>query len=161
MKKLLLVSVCLMVVGCASEEQKSPMFFGAVGPMEWPEEHWEGQNYHPLIRDYQNALPAAQKRENSMFNNVSGLSPKDFVQSLKQADIVNRVYNEQSGTIEQKDTGKVIIELGSNFYALSKTDQDVIAELLARSYQKETYVLIDARTHRTVGQISPSGLDMY
>lgn len=137
------------------------MFLGLVGPMEWPEEHWEGQNYHPRMTDYQNALPAASDTSESLFGQVAGLSPEEFIERLQKAQIVRRVYNERAGTIERKNTGKVIIELERNFYSLPNTDKMRIAELLGRSYQQDTYVLKDAITGKIVGQITPEGLNLY
>jgi hypothetical protein len=161
MKHIILLVAMAALSSCGHPTHKTPMFLGLVGPMEWPEEHWEGQDYHPLIRDYQNALPAASNRTNSMFNDVAGLSPTEFVESLKSANIVNRVYNERVGVVERQDSGKVVIVLGENFYMLSHTDQNMIAELLAKSYKKDTYILKDGRTGRYVGQITPSGLNMF
>lgn len=161
MKKITLLAALALLSSCGHPTHKTPMFLGLVGPMEWPEEHWEGQNYQPLIRDYQNALPAASQGEDSMFNDVAGLSPKDFIRHLKSANIIKRVYNERIGTVERIDSGKVVIVLAENFYTLSSTDQNRLAELLALSYQKETYMLLDGRTNRYVGQITPSGLNMY
>ena len=161
MKQSLLFICLLVLASCGHPEHKTPMFFGLFGPMEWPEEHWEGQNYEPLIADHQNRLPSAERQSDAIVSNAAGLSPQDFVQSLKDADIIRRVYNERTGTIGAKDTGKVVIELAPNFYALSSTDQQVMGELLARSYQKETYVLKDARTGRIVGQITPEGLNLF
>jgi len=161
MKKITLLASLALLSACGHPTHKTPMFFGLVGPMEWPEEHWEGQNYHPTIADYQNALPAANTVEDSMFNDVAGLSPTEFVEHLKSANIIKRVYNEQIGTVERVDSGKTVIVLGDNFYALSSTDQNRLAELLARSYQKDTYMLRDGRTNMYVGQITPSGLNMF
>lgn len=161
MKKHILIASVLMAAACGSTEYKTPMFFGAFGPMEWPEEHWQGQNYHPLVRDYKNGLPAASRENEALFADVASLSPEDFVGRLKAADILRRVYNEKTGMIDAKETGTVIVDIGPNFYALSRTDQDMIAELLARAYQTDTYIVKDARTQKTVGQITPEGLNLF
>ena len=161
MKQSLFVICLLLLTSCGHPEHKTPMFFGLFGPQEWPEDHWEGQNYRPLIADTQNRLPSAERKSHAIVSNAAGLTPEDFVQSLKDADIIRRVYNERMGTIDKKDTGKVVIELAPNFYALSSTDQQVMGELLARSYQKDTYILKDARTGRVVGQITPTGLNLF
>lgn len=161
MKQISLLVIVLLLSACGHPEHKTPMFFGLFGPQEWPEEHWQGQNYAPIIADHQNYLPHAAQKDKALFADVAGLSPESFVQRLKNADIITRVYNEKAGTVERKETGTVIIELAPNFYTLSRTDQEMIAELLSRSYQKETYLLKDTRSQRTVGQITPSGLDLF
>lgn len=161
MKNYLLIPCLLVLVSCGHPEHKTPMFFGLFGPQEWPEEHWEGQNYEPLIGDHQNRLPSAERKMHAIVSNAAGLSPQDFVQSLKDAGIIRRVYNERAGLVDIQNTGKVIIDLAPNFYALSNADQQVLGELLARSYQKDTYILKDAHTGRTVGQITPEGLNLF
>lgn len=161
MKHISLFAMVLLLASCGHPTHKTPMFFGLFGPMEWPEEHWQGQNYAPTVADHQNNLPAARDRKSAMLGDVAGLSPEEFVQNLKDADIIRRVYNEKAGVVESKETGTVIIEIAPNFYALSRADQDVIADLLARSYQKETYILKDTQTQKTVGQITPEGLDLF
>jgi hypothetical protein len=154
----------LILAACGHPEHKTPMFFGLFGPQEWPEEHWEGQNYTPTIvtpSEHRHKLPAAGQRDQSLFSDMAGVSPEEFIQNLKDAGIITRVYDEKKGTVERKSTGTVIIEVAPNFYALSDTDQGVMAELLARSYRKDTYVLKDSRHQRVIGQITPSGLNLY
>ena len=161
MKKYILLASVALLTSCGHPTHKTPMFFGLFGPMEWPEEHWEGQNYHPIITDEQNALPDAQKLDTSLLANVEGLSPDEFIANMKAADIIQRVYNETMGTIQKQNSGNVIVVLGPNFYTLSPTDQSRVADLVAKSYQQETYLLKDGLTNMIVGQITPEGLNLY
>lgn len=161
MKKLLLLTSVCALAACSHPTHKNPMFLGLFGPMEWPEQHWQGQNFEPLMTDHQNALPAAVKTNPTMFDDMAGVSPDDFIQHLKDAKIIRRVYNEKSGMIERTETGSVIIELDHNFYTLSQADQNKIGELLSRSYQKDTYILKDANTKAVVGQITSLGLHLF
>lgn len=163
MKYALLFMTALGLAACGNNVQKSPMFLGVLGPMEWPEEHWEGQNYHPLIRDEQNALPAATNQERSLFANVESLSAEQFIEHLKSARIVKRVYrtarkNRMKGENTPHTTTVVVMP---NFYALSATDQNIIGNLIYRSYDSETYLVQDGISNLIVGQITESGLNLY
>lgn len=160
----------LMVVGlaaCGDTVKKSPVFLGLIGPMEWPEEHWEGQNYHPLIRDKQNAIPAATSIDRSMFQNVDSLSPTEFIDGLKRADIIDRVYLKNhlvrwaNRMSNKKSTNVTVIVVKPNFYALSANDQNVIGELLRKSYNEDVYLVEDYSSKRIVGEIHKAGLMLY
>jgi hypothetical protein len=159
----------LMVIGlaaCGDTVKKSPMFLGLVGPMEWPEEHWEGQNYHPLIRDTQNAIPATTNIDRSMFKNVDSLSPNEFIEGLKSAKIIERVYLDQhrirfSRRIPKDSPSITTVVVMPNFYALSANDQNVIGELLRKSYNDGNYLIEDSISKRIVGQINETGLTLF
>ena len=161
MKNIILLASVLAVTACTSTDHKNPAFLGPVWLKEWPEEHWQGQNYRPTVTDYQNQMPSLAKQSPTMFDSVMGVSPQEFVDRLKKAEIITRVYNEKSGVLNRTETGTVIVEVGANFYALSSTDQSNICELLTRSYQKDTYLLKDAKTQQTVGQITPLGVNLF
>lgn len=160
MRFFFLTSVAVLGLACEAQARpKVPMFFNLFGPMEWNEDHWEGQNFRPLIENPQYTLPAAQNRDQALFGDASGLSPDDFIARLIDARIITGVHNEKNkwfGT-----TGNVVVELGQNFYSLSYTDRHMIAELIARSYEHENYILKDFLTKKVVGTITPYGLNLY
>lgn len=162
MKKIYIAVAALALMSGCSSEHKNPSILGVIPPMEWPSDHWEGQNYAPTISNRLEALPDAVNEKNSIFANVGDMTPDEFVAHLKQSRIISRVYTEKALTMQgQKETGTYIVDLDENFYVLSSADQQLIGKLIARSYEKETYVLKDSRTQRTVGQITPSGLDLF
>lgn len=148
-----------VMCGSAFAEPKVPMFFNLFGPMEWNEDHWEGQNFKPLIRDHQFTLPAAQDNSRTLFAETSSMSSDAFIQNLKRANIITGVYNERRRF--RGETGNVIVELGRHFYTLSDTDQDMIAQLISRSFERQTYLLKDFHTKKIVGTITPQGLNLY
>jgi len=154
--------VALMVVSVmpdpVSAKPKTPMF-GLFGPMEWSEEHWEGQNYKPLIRDYQFHLPAAQDESRALFTETPSMTPDVFIEQLGHANIITDIRNEHF--LFRGETGNIVVEVGSNFYTLSNTDQDMIARLISRSYDQQTYLLKDFYTKKTVGIITPQGLNLH
>lgn len=160
MRFLLMTLIAVSVIsGPVCAEPKVPMFFNLFGPMEWNEDHWEGQNFKPLIRDHQFNLPAAQDKSRALFTETSSMSSDTFIGNLKNAGIITGVHNERF--LFRGETGNVVVEVGRNFYALSNTDQDMIAQLIGRSYNQQNYLLKDFHTKKIVGTITPIGLNLY
>lgn len=141
---------------------KEGWFFGLLPPAEWPDNHWKGQSYNPSILNDTNVVKPGANRKKSLFYDIEGLKPADFVDNLKQANIIESTYNRKVGSFwNKKTTDDIIIELDHNFYALSHTDQSVIAELLSKSYERPFYLLKDASTHDIVGHINESKLYLF
>lgn len=161
MRFIVMASCAFFAMTCESQARpKVPMFFNLFGPMEWNEDHWEGQNFEPLIRDHQYSLPAAQNRNDALFANTATMTPDNFMDRLIKARIIHSVHNEKR-RFHMGETGNVVVELGQNFYSLSSTDQDMIAELVGRSYNHDNYILKDFYTKKIVGTITPQGLNLY
>lgn len=97
-----------------------------------------------------------------MFANTDAIEPSEFIENLKQARIIKRVYNPKFGFFwDRHVSDDSVVELDQNFYTLSYADQHVIADMVSRAYQKRNYSLTDARTKKIVGQITPEGFYLY
>jgi len=163
MKYLMIIAIFIMApIGTAHAKPKDSGFFGFVPLMNWPNNHWKAQNYNPSVQKDGEVIQASLNPSKSMFADINGIKPKDFVANLKRADIIESVYNRKSRQFwNEIITDDVIIELDYNFYTLSYSDQTTIADLLAKSYNREGYILKDASTKHIVGQITPSGLHLF
>ena len=154
----------IMVTACAdmNSNKKSGWFFGTdIPPLEWPKRHWKGQDYKPSINPERAVMSATDNRGRSMFNDIEGLKPDEFIQNLKNANIIHSVNHARSGLFKQTVTDDIIITLDHNFYTLAYADQKVITELLAKSIERENYLLKDKNTKKIVGQIKPEGVTMF
>jgi len=163
--KLKIIAVCcvfaLSACSTAPSDKKSGWFFGMIPPLEWPKRHWKAQDFQPSIQPEDAVLSASVDRNKTLFGNAQGLSPEEYIANLKKADIVRSVKNLRTGMFKQTLTNDIVIELGPNFYTLSYSDQVVITELLAKSYNQDTYMLKDWKTKKLVGQITPDGFLMF
>lgn len=163
----LLLSFCIILTtaACAdyTSNQKRGWFFGAFPPKSWPEKHWEGQSFQTQITDPQDRLPAAVDLNRSMFDDadLENLSPTEFVENLKQADIIDNVYRDEKFWRADKDKADMIVNVDYNFYTLSMADKTVIAELLSQSYGDELLTLRDTHTGRVIGHITPEDLVLF
>lgn len=164
---LLLLSACavLMTSACAGEpatDQKRGWFFGMFPPKQWPERHWEGQDFQTQVAADEYALPEALDLNRSMFDSkdIENLSPDDFIKHLMAADIIETTENEKTWMFG-KPTGNVIVETDYNFYTLAQADKVVIADLLSQSYDHKFIILKDAHTNRDIGNITSEGLVLF
>ncbi len=161
---LLSCATILTTSACSSpnSEHKRGWFFGMGRPLVWPERHWEGATYQPEIEDQQHILPAALDRDRSMFDaqDLENLSPDDFIQNLKNADIIENVTYQKNWWFG-KPNGTVVVDVDYNFYTLSRADKQVISELLAQSYDNQIILLEDTHTHKLVGQIKDQQFALY
>lgn len=130
--------------------------------MDWPWRHWRGQDFKPTINPENGVKRQSLNQSQSMFVNAKAMSPNEFIENLKKARIIKRVYNPEFGFFwDRHVSDDVIVELDHNFYTLSHADQTVVADMVSRAYQKRHYSLRDTRTKKVVGQITPQGLDLY
>lgn len=98
----------------------------------------------------------------SMFANSGAVSPMEFIENLKQARIIKRVYNPEFGFFwDRHVANEVVVELDHNFYTLSYADQMIVTDMISRAYQKRHYALKDAKTQKIVGQITPEGFHLF
>lgn len=128
----------------------------------WHSSHWKGQDYQPTINPEEGVMRLSSQTSDSMFRNGVQVSPKEFIQNLKNADIIRRVYNPSIGFFwEDRVADEVIVELGPNFYALSYADKNAITSMIARAYQQDVYMLKDWQTQKIVGQITSQGFNLF
>ena len=162
---IILFLVCIIISACGNHDtnQKSGWFFGIneIPPLEWPSRHWKGQDYQPTIQPESEIMRISVDKSQSIFANTDGLSPDQFIQNLKNAQIIESIQNKREGFFNRTVTDEIIITLDENFYTLSYADQTVITELLAKSFQRDVYILKDARTKKTVGQITKDGFYLF
>lgn len=165
MKYLLLLGVIMVLPSCAKmNEITGHKIFPenwAVAK-EWEESHWEGQDFKPTINPESAVMAQSVDQSRSMFAQGEPVSPGQFIENLKTANIIKRVYNPEIGFFwDRHVSDDVVVELGPNFYTLSYADQTVIADMISRAYQKRHYALKDWRTNEMVGQITPEGFYLY
>lgn len=166
---LIAVLSVLTLSACADygSDQKRGWLFGAFAPKSWPERHWEGDTFGNNIGDSTDSLPEAIDVSLSMFDieDLETMSPTDFINNLKNADIINSAYRDNgmfsSIMRNRSDKGEMIVELDYNFYALSQADKVVIADLLYQSYGDELLTLRDTHTDKIVGHITSEGLTIF
>lgn len=127
----------------------------------WNASHWKSQNFEPSVQNQDNMLRASTQQSQSMFASVDGLNPTEFIQNLKNAKIIKGAFNQRTGFFKQHISQDVVIELDENFYTLSSADQALVTELLAKSYNQESYLLKDTNTKNIVGQITPEGFYLF
>lgn len=129
---------------------------------EWSPSHWKGQDFQPSIDPDVGVKRQSLDQSRSMFATSQGVTPGEFIENLKQARIIKRVYNPEFGFFwDRHVSDEVVVELDHNFYTLSYADQTVIADMISRAYQRRHYKLTDARTKKEVGQITPEGLYLF
>lgn len=98
----------------------------------------------------------------SMFAQGVEVSPTQFVENLKQADIIKRVYNPEFGFFwDRQVSDDVVVVVGPNFYTLSYADKEVVSDIVSRAFQRRHYDLKDWKTKKTVGQITPEGFVLF
>jgi len=130
--------------------------------LDWPKRHWKGQDYQASINPESQVMRLSAKASYSMFSEGFESSPVEFIQNLKNADIIRRVYNPSIGFFwESKIADEVIVELGPNFYTLSYPDKMIITQMISRSYPQDNYLMKDWKTQKIVGQITPQGFDLF
>ncbi len=135
-------------------------FFNAT--KEWKSSHWRGQGFQSSIQPEKAVQSASLNLNRSMFAGEGAISPNHFIENLRQANIIGRIYNPEYGFIwDKKASPDVIIEVGQNFYTLSYADQAVITNMLARAFPNDSYVLKDKHTHKVVGQLTADGFNLY
>jgi hypothetical protein len=127
----------------------------------WPDSHWKSQNFEPTLQNQDRVLRSGINQSQSMFADIDGLNPTDFIQNLKNAKIIKGAFNKRTGFFDQTVLDEVIIELDENFYTLSYADQKLVTELLAKSYNQDSYLLKDSSTKNIVGQITPEGFHLF
>jgi hypothetical protein len=127
----------------------------------WSKSHWKNQNFEPSIQRQDTMMRANVNRSDSLFATMDGVKPTEFIDNLKRARIIKRVSNPRTGFWRNKISPNVVIELDHNFYTLAYADQLIVTELLAKSYNQDTYLLRDAKTKNIVGQITPDGFHLF
>jgi len=164
MKYIILLAVlCVSFPVLAQKEEKSIWNWshGLHSVKNWPNNHWKGQNFQPTITPEGQLIAKNTQMNRSMFSDMEGIKPEQFIENLKQARIIKGAFRETQGFWKPIPTDHVTIELDHNFYTLSLPDQMVIADLLAKSFNQDHYILKDASTKNIVGQITPGGLSLF
>ena len=156
----------LMILSACStnpSDQKSDFPSMGYQPlMDWPKRHWKGQDFKPSINPESSVKRQSFNQSRSMFANSGSVAPTEFIENLKQARIIKRVYNPEFGFFWDRHVAdEIVVESDHNFYTLSYADQAVVADMLSRAYQKRHYTLTDARTKKVVGQITPEGFYLF
>jgi hypothetical protein len=161
MKYIAFLFLLTFIAPAQAEENPWTWNHGIKSFKDWGASHWKSQNFEPSVQKQDNVLRSSADQSQSMFANVEGLNPADFIQNLKNAKIIKGAFNQQTGFFGQHISKDVVIELDQNFYTLSYADQVMITQLLAKSYNQENYLLKDTNTKSIVGQITPEGFHLF
>lgn len=161
MKYLTLIFLFTFTLSAQAEDNPWTWNHGMKSFKNWSASHWKSQNFEPSVQDQDDVLRSHIKQSQSMFADIDGLAPADFIENLKNAKIIKGAFNQRTGFFKQNITQDVVIVLDENFYTLSYADQSVITELLAKSYNQDNYLLKDASTKNIVGQITPKGFHLF
>ncbi len=161
MKYIAFLFLLTFIVPAQAEENPWTWNHGIKSLKDWGSSHWKSQNFEPSVQKQHDMLRSNTRQSQSMFANIDGLDPTEFIQNLKNAKIIKGAFNQRTGFFKQHISQDVVIELDENFYTLSSSDQALITELLAKSYNQENYLLKDTNTKNIVGQITPEGFYLF
>jgi hypothetical protein len=129
---------------------------------EWDSSHWDGLDFQRSIDPERAVKNASLNPNRSMFAHTQAVTPQEFLNNMRSANIIGRVYNPEIGFFWDRHTAdEVVIELGHNFYTLSYADQSVIMDMLSRAFPRQNYVLKYANTDKIAGHVTERGFYLY
>jgi len=165
MKYITLIVIMALLPSCAQiNEQAGYKIFPEnwASIKEWHPSHWKGQDFQATINPESAVMAQSVDVSQSMFAQQDEVSPTQFIENLKQADIIKRVYSPEFGFFwDRQVSDDVVVEVGSNFYTLSYADQTVVSDMISRAFQRRHYALQDWQTKKMVGQITPEGFVLF
>lgn len=167
MKFLMMIFAVITVSACTQTQTTNEVLDDLIPKnwafmKSWSSSHWKGQDYQATANPEAGVMRLSNKTSDSMFQDGVQVSPREFIQNLKNADIIRRVYNPAIGFFwEDRVADEVIVELGPNFYTLSYADKNAITSMISRAYQQDVYLLKDWKTQKIVGQITTQGFNLF
>lgn len=108
------------------------------------------QNFKPYIADEMHAIPMAYPPESWAY--PTGTSTQEIVKRWRLAGLVDGVRTE---------AGYTAVIVGPQFYNLSYSSQQGLADAVAQMYAVQSFRLQDKLTKKTVGNYSSQGLQLY
>jgi hypothetical protein len=161
---IILLAGVISLSACASDKNnhKKSWLCCGIPPLERPKSHWVGQDYKPSLIPEHAVLATSYNPSHTMFDNIDeNLTPDEFIQNLKNASIIRSILNDRTGFFNQTVTDDIVITLDHNFYTLTYSDQKIITDFLAKSYEQDNFILKDASTKKIVGQITADGFALF
>lgn len=132
---------------------------------DWPEGHWESQNYEPLIVRQEHRLPAAMRRSRSELRVTSGeVAP--VMARLKHAKIVMGAHELKESSFwfwmpDRVADNAYVIDIGQNFYTLPAHEKNAIMQMMGQVHNFPLLMIRDINTKNYVGQFAEQKLSFF